>query len=201
MKEILVACHCCDLLQREPEVPEGGSALCLRCHGELWRHRPNSLDRTLALAIAGLLLFAVANSFSFLGFSMQGQETETTLSTGIRELYAEDQYAIASLVLLTTIVAPAAQLGLLLYLLGPIRLGIRVPGFALAFRCLQRVRGWSMMEVFLIGILVSIVKLSDMARIETGPSLWAFVLLIPVVAGALAAFDPRVFWDSLESEG
>jgi paraquat-inducible protein A len=200
MSEVLVACHDCDLLQREPEVPRGGSARCPRCNAELWRHRPNSIERTLALTIAGLVLFVVANAFPFLGFDMQGQVTQTTLSSGVRQLYAQDQWLVGSLVLFTTIAAPALQLGMLVYVLAPLQAGRRAPGFVHAFRWLQHLRPWSMMEVFLIGILVSLVKLADMATIEPGLSLWAFALLIPILAGALASLDAREVWDQVEVE-
>jgi len=200
MSGVLVACHDCDLLQWEPEVPAGGCARCSRCDAELWRHRRDSVERTLALTVAGAVLFAVANSFPFLGFHMQGQVTETTLSSGVRQLFAQGQWPVASLVLFTTIVAPALQLGMLGYVLGPLRFGRRAPGFVPAFRTLLRLRPWSMMEVFLIGILVSLVKLADMATIEPGLSLWAFTLLIPILAGALASLDPREVWDRVEFE-
>ncbi len=197
MSGALVACHDCDLLQREPRVPEGGSAHCPRCDAELWRHRPDSLERTLALTVAGVVLFAVANAFPFLGFDMQGQGTTTTLSSGVVSLFQQGRPAVASLVLLTTIVAPVLQLSMLLYVLVPLRLGRRAPYVIPVFRWLEHVRPWSMMEVFLIGILVSLVKLADMAEIELGLSLWAFGLLIPVLAGALASLDEREVWERI----
>ena len=195
-----IACHSCDLVHRRPQVPPGGAAHCCRCGGVLVRHKRNSLDRTIALALAGMVLFIVANSFPFLSFRMQGQVTETTLMTGIRDLWAQGMTAISLLVLLTTVLAPLFQLSTLLYLLVPLKLRSRPPALALVFRFLRRIQAWSMMEVFMLGILVAVVKLADMAEIVPGIALWSFALLILVLAGAIASFDPDVVWEQVGAE-
>jgi paraquat-inducible protein A len=193
----LVACHDCDLLYRVNPLPEGGVARCRRCDAVLYRHKPNSLNRTLALSIAGLVLFLLANVFPFLAFKLQGQVTETTLSTGIWELYAQDMWLIALLVLLTCIVIPFIQLLGMLYVLLPLKLN-RLPWkLSRVFRFLLTLRPWGMMEVFMLGILVSVVKLGKMATIVPGIALWSFALLIVVLAAASAALDRRMVWDSL----
>jgi paraquat-inducible protein A len=192
--EWLTLCHECDLLNRVRDVPLGGSALCPRCGCVLYRRIPNSLDRTLALAVAGLILFIVANSFPFLAMKMQGNVTQTTLATGVKALYEQDQPLVATLVLYTTIAAPFLQLSSLLFVLGSLKIGARLPGLVLVFRLLRRFQAWSMMEVFMLGILVSLVKLADMAKIVPGIALWSFVLLIPVVAGATSSLDPQSVW-------
>jgi len=191
------ACHDCDWLQRLGEVPEGGMALCARCGGVLRRRRRNSVERTLALSIAASVLFAVANAFPFLAFDMRGQVTQTTLATGVVDLYEQGLPEIAALVGFTAVLAPFLQLSLLLYVLLPIHVG-RVPWqMARAFRLLRRVQPWSMMEVFLVGILVAITKLVDMAEVVPGLALWAFAGLIFVLAGALASLDPEAVWERL----
>jgi paraquat-inducible protein A len=190
----LTLCHACDQLSRIGEVPTGGTARCPRCGSVLYRRIRDSLDRTLALALAGLFLFAAANAFPFLAFKMQGNVTHTTLSTGVRTLYEQGSPIVASLVLLTTILAPFLQITSLIFVLGPLRLGLRVPGQARAFRLLRSVQSWSMMEVFIIGIMVSLVKLLAMAQIVPGIALWSFVLLIPVLAAATSSLDAESVW-------
>jgi paraquat-inducible protein A len=182
-----------------PEVPEGSAAACRRC-GRVLRKRPhNGLEHTLALAFAAAILFAVSNSFPFLSFEMRGRVTETTLMTGIIDLYREGKGEIAALVLLTIVLAPAFQLGLLLYILVPLRFG-RVPWrLPHAFRVLHHAQTWSMIEVFMIGILVAITKLMDMAHIVAGLSLWSFVLLMFVLSAAIATFDPEEVWERREA--
>ena len=193
-----IACHDCDLVHRPPQVPPGGAAKCARCGGVLFKERVDSLDRTLALTLAGTVLFVVANVFPFLSFHMQGQATTTTLGTGVVDLWSQGFPQLAALVALTAIAAPAVQLATLLNLLLPLRLG-RVPwGLAPTFRLMRRIQPWSMMEVFLLGILVSVVKLAGMAKIVPGLAIYSFAVLIIVIAAANAALDPRVIWRRAE---
>lgn len=192
------ACHDCDWLQRLGEVPEGAMAICARCGSVLRRRRRNSVERTLALTLAASVLFAVANAFPFLAFDMRGQVTQTTLMTGVFDLWEQGVPEIAVLVGFTAVIAPFVQLSLLLYVLLPIHLG-RVPWqMARAFRLLRHVQPWSMMEVFMVGILVAITKLVDMAQVVPGLALWAFAGLIFVLAGAVASLDPEAVWERLE---
>ncbi len=193
----LIACHECDLLHRVEPLPHGGVAKCRRCGAVLYRDKPDSLDRTLALTIAGLILFVVANVFPFLAFKIQGQMTQTTLSTGIKELYAQDMVLVALLVLLTCIVVPLVQLLGMLYVLLPIKFNRMPWKLPLVFRFLESLQPWSMMEVFMLGILVSLVKLGKMATIVPGLALWSFAVLIIVLAGATFTLDSKAVWDKL----
>jgi paraquat-inducible protein A len=195
---MLTACLDCDLVLEEPEVPEGDSAICPRCGALLLKRRKDSIERTLALTLAGTVLFFVANAFPFLSFELQGQATQTTLVSGARDLFEQGQQVVAGLVFLTTILAPMVQLGLLLYILTPLNFGRRPHALALAFRFVQHARNWSMMEVFLIGILVALVKLMDMANVVPGIALWAFALMIPTLAAASSTLDPDEIWAHVE---
>ena len=195
----LIACHECDLLHRIP-VREGAHSVsrCRRCNAALHRSIENSIDRTLALTLAGLILFIVANSFPFLTFKMQGQETQTTLISGVIGLYDEGKWEIALLVVLTTVVVPLTQLLIQLYIYVPLKLN-RIPWLmAPVFRFAGVLQPWSMMEVFLIGIIVALVKLLGMAQIVPGLALWSFALLIVTLAAAAANMDSRIVWDSVE---
>jgi paraquat-inducible protein A len=194
----VVACRDCDLLHALGELPEGATALCRRCGGVLRRRRRNPVERTLALALASAVLFAVANAFPFLSFEMKGQVTTTTLLSGVFDLYDQGKPEIAALVGTTAVAAPFLQIALLVYVLLPLHLG-RVPWrLPEAFRLLRRVTPWSMMEVFLIGILVSITKLAGMATVVPGLALWAFALLMLVLSGALVSLDPEAIWERAE---
>ncbi|WP_058557203.1 paraquat-inducible protein A [Thiohalocapsa sp. ML1] len=189
-------CPQCDLLQQSPPLPPKGTAHCARCGHALHRHRPNSIDRTLALTLTGLVLFVVANSYPFLSFEMQGQMTQTTLMTGVHDLTAQGKGAVAAVVFFTSVLAPGLQLVLLLAVLAPLKLGGRLPpGFPTLFRWFKSLAPWGMMDVFMIGILVSVVKLTEMASIVPGAALFAFVVLIFVLAAAQAALDPDVVWE------
>lgn len=195
-----VACPDCDLLHQLGEIPPGASALCSRCGGLLRKRRRRSIERTLALVLGSVILFGIANSFPFLSFDMKGQETQTTLITGVKDLWQQEKPELAGLVLLTIFLAPLVQISILLYVLLPLHLD-RVPWqMARAFRFLRHIEPWSMMEVFMIGILVAIVKLLDMATIVPGLALWAFVLLFLMISGAVATLDPQEVWERVEEE-
>ena len=195
----LVACHECDLLQREALLLGGGSVRCGRCGAELYRDRPASLDRTLALTAGALVLFAIANSFPILGLALQGQVIDATLWDTVRRLWDEDMKSVAALVFATTIAVPLLELCALAYLLVPVRFGHLPPHFPLVFRALQAVRPWGMVEVFMLGVLVSLVKLAHLAGVVPGIALWSFGALMLVMAAISAVFDPRALWQASDA--
>ncbi len=196
--DTLIACHECDLLHRVRPIEDGAVAKCVRCGAVLYRQKRDSLDRSLALTVAGLILYVVANTFPFLAFDMQGQVTQTTLITGVIDLWKQEMTSLAIVVLLTSIVFPGTQLFCLLYVLAPLRLNRVPPYLPQVFRVVLELQPWGMMEVFLLGILVSVVKLAGMANIIPGLAIWSFALLILVLAAAAASLDPRVVWERVE---
>ena len=194
----LVACPDCDLLNRL-DGPAAATLLCARCGAVLRRHRPDSIDRTLALVVAALLLFALANAFPFLAMQTGGLVQETTLLSGVHELWRQDLRLLAALVFCTCVLVPAAQLIGLGAILLPLRLGRRPPpGAARILRLVQAAAPWGMMEVFMLGILVALVKLGHMATIVPGVSVFSFAALIVVMAAALSTLDPALIWARLD---
>lgn len=192
-----IACHACDMLHRRELLSATSVATCSRCHTVLYRSRENSLDRTLAMAICGLILFVIANTYPFLTLNIEGKMQETTLISGIVELYNEGMPELALLVLLTAIAFPLVELAGLTYLLLPLRYGRLPLGAGSVFRAVRGMQPWGMTEVFLLGILVSIVKLANMASIIPGIALYAFLILIFVVAATAAALNPDIVWERL----
>ena len=195
----LTACHECDVLQREVPLPEGGVARCVRCGAELYRSHPDSLNRTLALTLGAIALLVLANVFPIIGLKLQGQLIQTTLFQTVETLYREDMKSVAALVFVTTIAVPALQLFAMAYLLLPLRLGRLPRFFAPMFRMLQAVRPWGMVEVFMLGVLVSLVKLAHLASIVPGIALWSFGVLMMLLAAVAAVFDPRELWAKIEA--
>jgi paraquat-inducible protein A len=194
----LIACHECDLVQRRVRLPRGGRAKCPRCGSVLYKDRPDSLNRTLALTLAAMLLFIVANSYPFLTFDFKGQATHTTLFGGARQLYVQGDAPVAGLVLLTTIVAPLLHLSLLLYVLLPLRFGHVPLHLDEVFRLYFTNKPWVMLEVFMLGILVAIIKLVGMAEVVLGLGFWGFFALIFVLAWASSTFDTDAMWQRVE---
>jgi paraquat-inducible protein A len=190
----LVACDDCDLVHQIGVHAQGTSGRCSRCGALLFHAKRNSIERSLALTIAGIVLYVVANSFPFLSFEMQGRITETTLVSGIQELWGDNMFSVSGLVFLTAVLAPGVQLALLAYVLVPLRFDRMPWNVHLALRLLARLRPWSMLEVFLIGILVALVKLGDMAEIVPGLAIWSLAVLIVVLAWITVALDERAVW-------
>lgn len=192
--EALLACPECDLLQRTPADAQRHIAKCARCHRVLYRPAGENLDRPLAFVLAAAVLFVIANAFPIVGLELQGQASAATLVGTAAALYGENMRLLAGLVFFTTTIVPAVQLSAMAYLLLPLRMG-RVPArLPLALRALQALRPWGMIEVFILGLLVSLVKLAGMASVAPGPGLWAFGALLVLVSAALATFDARVVW-------
>jgi paraquat-inducible protein A len=192
----LVACHDCDLIN---QLPDGVAAtlVCARCGAVLHRHKPNSIDRSLALTLAALVLFIIALSFPFLAMKSGGFVQETKLLTGIHELWKQGLYGLATLVLLTCVLVPLGQIGGLLYLLAPLKWNLPAPHAMRVFRLMRHAAPWGMLEIFMLGILVALVKLGKMATIVPGTSAFAFGGLVLVMAAILNALDPPLLWERL----
>ena len=197
----LTACHECDLLVRETTGPESPhySALCPRCSAHLYRHSRNSLETTLALACAALVLLATANAFPLVGLDLRGQRIDTTVIGAAAKMWQEGMPAVGALVLLTTTILPLLELAAVVWLVLPLRLGRRPPAFAWLFRVLQMAHPWAMVEVFILGVLVALVKLSHLAEVLPGAAAWCFGGLMLVLTAITAIIEPRDLWRAWEA--
>jgi paraquat-inducible protein A len=194
----LIACLHCDLMQRIPELEPGASARCPRCNKELWRRREDSLNRTLALTLAAAVLYIVANSVPMLGLTIVGRDASTTVIGGAEHLWDNGQRIVGVLVLFTAVIAPALQIGLMLAIvLGGMR--ERAPRWVGALlRHHPTTRIWSMIEVMMVGVLVALVKIADYATVIPGVALFVLWVLVFLLAGMAASFDPREVWEKIE---
>lgn len=193
-RPFLLACHECDLIHRLDPLPSGGVARCSRCGAVLHRRKENSVVRTSALAVTGIILFIIANLYPFLGFRIGTKVHHSNLITGVVELYHSDMWFLATLVLVTTILVPAFQLVGMLYVLFPFFMKVHLPKRKHVFRILRLCQPWGMTEVFLLGILVALVKLSKMATIIPGTAVYAFMALMFVLAAMSVLTDPHLIW-------
>lgn len=190
-------CHDCGLKQKLPEMPEGTKAICTRCGSVLFQKTKDTTQRTLALSIAGLILFAIANAYPFLSMQVEGRIQETTLATGVIWLFTNGMQGLSALVLFTSILVPLLQLIALIFILTPIQFGQLAPRTGKIFRTVRHLMPWSMMEVFLLGILVSMIKLGKMATIIPGTAMWAYTALILVIITAFSGLNPNDIWKRL----
>jgi paraquat-inducible protein A len=196
----LIACHECDLLQQEPILPPGGVACCPRCSAVLFRHVPDSVDRALAYTLGAAFLFIIANVFPIVGLEAAGIANATSLYGAVESIWKNDMEGVAALVFITTILIPAVELTLMLYVLLPLKLGQMPQGLAPILRLLQSVRPWSMTQVFILGVFVALVKLAHLAHIVPGIALWSFGGLILLLTGAVASFNMHELWNMVEED-
>jgi paraquat-inducible protein A len=191
----LIACRDCDLLQYEVPLERHADAHCVRCDSVLYRGTRTGMNLMLSLMLACALLLIVSNLFPIAVLEAQGTHIEATMFNTVLTVYEQGREPVAALVLVTTIVLPALEIGCILYLLIPLWLGRPAPNTALAFRLVLAIHPWSMMEIYLLGVLVTLVKLSDFATIIPGVSLWSFCVLIGFFTMASSAFSARDFWE------
>jgi paraquat-inducible protein A len=194
----LIACLHCDLLQRLPELAPGASARCPRCDKELWRRREDSLNRTLALTLAAAMLYVIANSVPMLGLTIVGREASTTVLGGAEHLWENGQQIVAALVLFTAIIAPALQIGLMLAIVLGARREPAPRWVGTLLRHHPTTRIWSMIEVMMVGVLVALVKIADYATVIPGMALFGLWVLVFLLAGMQASFDPHEVWQRIE---
>lgn len=196
--EQFIVCHDCDLLQREIPLKRGCTASCRRCGAVLYRNATDSIGRTLAYILAAAVLFLIANLYPLLSIEIQGVHSSITLLGAVRSLWHQQMPTIALLVFLTAILIPALQLISMICLLLPLHF-YRIPvGYAYFLRLLQISKQWGMIEVLMLGILVSLVKLSSSFTVVSGVALWSFGCLTLLLAAAAASFSTRDVWARLE---
>jgi len=196
----LVACRECDLLHRQTRLPRGCEARCTRCGARLYRWaRPDANERALALALAACILFILANVFPILGLEAQGVRSSATLIGAVSSLWDEGARAVAALVFFTAVLVPAAELVGITWVLVALRSGARGWGAVPMLHFIESVKPWGMVEVFVLGVLVSLVKLAHVATVEPGAALFAFGALMLLIAATAAAFDADAAWAQLEA--
>jgi len=191
----LIACHECDLLQREILLPPGEMVRCARCGAELYRSAHKSLDKPLAFLLTAAVALIVANAYPIVGLEIQGSSNETTLFGASHALWAQGMEAIGVLVFLTIFLVPAVELFIMGYLLLSLQSGRRPAGLTVMMRILKHISPWGMVEVFILGLIVALVKLIHFGTLIPDPALWAFGILSLLLAATAASFDVRDVWD------
>ncbi|MEE9395847.1 MAG: paraquat-inducible protein A [Methylococcales bacterium] len=176
----------------------GCKAKCPRCGYTLYRALPNTLENSLALAIAGLILFVPAITFPVLSLTLLGNTREDTIISGVYALYDAGYFGIASLVLLGSVIAPFLRLILVCYVSGCLRMSYYPLHLTRYFRWYHRFDEWRMLDVYLLGILVAMVKLVDLGEVTVGIGLYSFVALLLINIMISGSVDENYFWNRIE---
>ena len=193
----LIACHECDKLYRYERISVGSKASCHNCGSVLYRHIPNSLDRSLALFLSALILFIIANVFPFLSLELGGRVVENILLSGGWNLYKQGMGELGLLIFFTSFAFPLFVILGMLYLLISIRFGYVPPAMGPVYRIVQAIMPWSLVGVFMLAVLIAIVKLQDLANVITGPALISLAILLGIFSAAKTNFDPEILWSAM----
>lgn len=157
------------------------------------------MDKATALAVTALILFIGCNSFTFLTLKVAGMEQDATILTGFSVLIDAEKWILAALVLITIFILPLLELLALLYIILPYRLSKSLPGQIRTFRWLINLQPWIMLDVFLLGVFVTTVKLGDKATVILGPGLYLFFALVATLRMAYWLIDKNNVWTWLYS--
>lgn len=196
----LIACHECDLLMHHPHPQEEEKASCPRCGYELVVHRAQMRRRSLALVLTALLLFVPANFLPIISLNLLAQNAVDTVWSGVLGLYHSDMKAVALVVFLCSMLVPLLKLLCQLAVLLSMPYTALRPMGAQLYRFYHHMREWGMLEVYLFGILVSIVKLKDMADLHLGVGLVCFVALMMAQVWLEVTMSPHQVWDALSED-
>lgn len=197
----LVNCHDCDAIQCVGPLRAGAVARCMCCGARLFGNPRGGLDMPLALSVCSMILLSIANSFPFLSLNLQGNIQTTTLTGASWAFVKNDQIFLAFVVWFSTVIVPSIVISGLCYVLIALRFGIKWPHIRSMLHILHRLQPWGMMDVFMLGVLVALVKLSSLAEINLGVGLYAFIFLIVFFAGAMATLEPHLLWERVEHNG
>jgi paraquat-inducible protein A len=199
--DTVVCCRVCGLVQRQEALATGMLAECARCGARLSEHKPNSLSRTAAFTLAALAFYVPANIFPILSMELYGVHSENTVE-GCKTLFQRGEVLVAIVVFLASLVIPFLKLLGLFFLVVTARLGSRGrrPMRTWIYRTIDLVGPWAMLDVFLLAILVSLVKLGELATVLPGPGLFAFSAVVVLTILASSSFDPNLIWAEPDGE-
>jgi len=196
----ILVCNECHELNRQQ--PDSTSQTCTRCGAIVHARRPNSIARTWALLIAASILYIPANMLPIMTVSTLGQGSPDTIMSGVITLLKHGMVPIAAMVFIASILVPTFKLvgiGLLLYSVQrrqPLSARQRI----LMYRFIEFIGRWSMLDIFVIAILVAVVNFGRIASVEANLGAVAFATVVILTMLAALTFDPRLIWDNTESD-
>ena len=198
----LVSCHDCHLLSRVPKISGYQVACCPRCGGELHQRKPNSIMRTWALVITGMIFYIPANVLPMTITSALGNTQADTILSGVLYFIHSGSWEIALVIFTASIFVPFLKFIILIYLLLSVQFKSikRLKDRTLLYRITEAVGRWSMVDIYVVTILVALVKLGFFAEVEAGPAAIYFASMVVITMLAAQNFDPRLIWDVVEEK-
>jgi len=186
------------LLVAVPAIQEGERAECPRCGHTLTQRPKQGFERALSFALAGCVFFAISLAFPFLTLSNGGIENVMTLPEASIAIWREQDPVLAVIVFVAIIALPIALLGVIIALVMPLVLERPVPWLPQLGKLMIRLNDWAMVEVFVIGTIVSLVKIAKLATVILGLSFWAYIVFAICLTAALSGLDRLQVWRAIE---
>ncbi len=194
-----IACPTCDALYNLPKLEQGARAQCTRCHTVLAAPRAGAMTRIVMLAATSFILMLAAVFFPFLELTAAGLRQRSSI-LDVALVFADGPFIGLAIAVGALIIAiPLARLAALIYVLAPMALGNRPARDAIpVFRFSERIKPWSMAEIFIVGVAVALIKVAGLATLSFGPAFWAFCLLVLVTALTDTFMCRLTIWKTLE---
>lgn len=186
-----IQCHECALTVKLPSLVENQKAHCPRCGFTLTVVHKNAIERIIAFSIAALIFLVASLPFEFLSFKSNGLENKFSITSSFNILINDGYHVLAFIEFVTIFAIPCAILTLLLYVLIPLNRMKVVPHAQTVLNFVYKLLPWSMVEIFFIGALVSLIKIISMADIELGLSFFAFMLFSLSMTIAVLHIDKK----------
>jgi len=193
-----IACPDCDLLQNVPDLPPGGKARCSRCASTVATRMAEPIDLPLALTITAAIVFVIANTAPLMSLSAVGRFASTTIMGGAYDMWLQGEAITAVVVAFCAVIAPA---GYIIFMLTVLLAARRPPAphwVGEMLRGAEFMQNWSMNEVMLLGILVALIKIAELANVEAGIGMYAVGALVLIFPAIMATFDPDEIWERVE---
>lgn len=192
--EEVVACHHCDLLMDSPQINAGEYARCPRCHHKITRFHHNAINSLFSFAVTGLILLLLTTQFDLLILNLNGNISELDLWDGANQLYFDDYKILSILIILFIFVLPILFLTFIVLFILSIKTGIGCGMQTTLLRLVFSMMPWVMVEVFLVAILVSIVKLVSIGQLNVGWAFWIYAVFCFCYVKVLSLVDRYQFW-------
>lgn len=192
-------CHKLNALLEEAAKKE--KIKCVRCHGLYYQRKPYSLQYTLAWNIAALIAFIPANLYPIMIIYSLGIGEPSTILSGIGQFVDQGLYPIAVIIFTASIIVPLIKIIGLFVLVYRVYTGVRLrpDKHSKFYHVLEFLGPWSMLDVFVVALLVAVVELGFVTSVEAGPAINYFTLTVIFTMIAANSFDPRLLWDKKQS--
>jgi paraquat-inducible protein A len=196
-----ISCHSCHLLCRINFSIIGKSLVCPRCGSTLHQRKPNSLKRTWALVLAAIIFYIPANLLPATVVISFGKAQADTIMSGVIYFIASGMWPIALVIFVASILVPILKLTILTFLLISVqrKSAWRPKDRTRLYRLTEMVGRWSMVDIYVVTILVALVNLGNLATIKAGPGAGFFAAVVVITMFAAMSFDPRLIWDAKET--